>query len=168
MEDLLTIIIAAAVGLYSILAGRKKPPTTSSPQPSPVEDDSYDMVEEYLEETPSPQVNEPVNSEPSVMDVLGKILTGDFGGLTTQKPSTSSPLDTEYHDPMEKRRRAQIAKERTRKAERSEQERFEQTTNVDVPTPISDSLRDPSSLKKAIILREVLDRPKALRRSTRV
>jgi hypothetical protein len=168
VEDLLTIIIALAVGLYSILAGRKKPPTTSSPQPSPVEYESYDTDQEYLEEAPSPKANQPVTSEPSMMDVLGKILTGDMSDFESKPKPFPSQQETEYVDPLAAPRLRQSQQAHQRKLRIAEEERLEDIANLPQGTPLRDNLRDPYALKRAIILKEVLDRPKSLRRSTRI
>lgn len=168
MEDILTIIIAISVGLYSILAGRKKPPTTTRPQPSPEEYENYEIAEESEEEKPLPSTARTPSEEPSMMDVLGRILTGDLEGLSTKPKSVPTQIDYEYTDPLGDSRRSQKIKASERKLKIAEEERIELLENKPLPTPIRDNLREPKALKQAIILKEVLDRPKALRRGTRV
>jgi hypothetical protein len=168
VEDILTIAIALAVGLYSILAGRKKPPATTRPQPSPEEYESYEDLNEYEEERTLPQPAQSSSTEPSVMDVLGKILTGDLDGLATKPKPVPSPIDQEYKDPFGASRRSQNQRAHERKLKIAEEERVERLESMPAETPIRDNLREPQALKQAIILKEVLDRPKSLRRTARI
>jgi len=167
VEDILTIIIALAVGLYSILAGRKKQPTTSPRQPVPEEYEGYESDEEFEQERSIPQSSQPT-TEPSMMDALGKILTGDMSDFGNKPKPVPSQYENEYVDPLAAPRLRQSQQAKERKLRIAEEERLEDIANLPQATPLRDNLRDPYALKRAIILKEVLDRPKSLRRSARI
>ena len=166
MEDLVTIVIAIAIGLFSLLAGQKN--KNKKPAPKSESDDHGYIPAEVLErelavETTSSAKNNP----PSALDILGRILSGDLSDLVGQTKPQPQVVDSEYVDPMAAKRRKQAKKDADKK-ERWDIEDLISKKKVKAPTPTALALSKPGALKQAIIVSEVLDKPLALRRRRNV
>lgn len=162
MEDLITIIIAALVGLFSLLGSRKKKtPAPSAPSPDEiVVTDEYGKPVAYESGTP-PQVRpRPASSkEESPFDVLGRVLRGDFSDFEAETKRPKIPVDVEFSDPVAARRKPA----KTKKASAPE------PIAVRRPAPKRNASRpafnDREALRNAVLMQEILGPPKARRRS---
>ncbi len=156
MEDLITIIIAALVGIFSLLGSRKK---QAPPKLPPSVDDMVITDEQgrpirtgYESGTPPASSPRQAPASESTFDVLGRILRGDFSGFEPQRPRI--PAD-EYSDPAASRRKA-------REAEMKKlPEIVVRPKAVATPSPMRPALRDRQALREAIITHEILGPPKA-------
>lgn len=191
MEDLITLVIAIAIGLASMLAGQKNKNKNKSKNTrtgtstdtgtntgeswssgSVGADVSYSnggdsVPSELLERELSGSAETSGKStQPSALDILGRILSGDLSDLVGQPKPQPKAVDAEYVDPMTARRKRQVEQQ----AERKRQNELEELRNKqqDVAlSPIAASLRDPVALRQAIVVNEVLNKPLALRRQKR-
>ncbi len=166
MEDIITLVIAIAIGLASMLAGQRNKTKTKAPKQSTEELDH--IPSEVLERELDAQTTGSAKaSQPSTLDILGRILSGDFSDLVGQpKPKPHVP-DNEYVDPMLASRRRQAKRNADQKEQRQLEElKFAQQARK--PSPTSETLHNPATLRQAIIVSELLDKPVSLRRRKKV
>lgn len=164
MEDLITIVIAIAIGLASMLAGQKN--KKKVPKPSNSESDG--IPSEVLErELSGASETSAKTAQPSTLDILGRILSGDLSDLIGQPKPPPQVVDSEYVDPMTARRRRQ-AKEEAERKQQQELIALRSKKKVEPMSPIAASLQDPASIRQAIVVNEVLNKPLSLRRHRRV
>lgn len=187
MEDLITLVIAIAIGLASMLAGQKNKNksknksndkskssdgwSTSTGAADVTYSGDGDSVPSELLERELSGVSESSGKsaqQPSTLDILGRILSGDLSDLIGQPKPQPKAVDAEYFDPMASRRRRQTEQvaERRRVSELEELNRRKAAEDVTL-SPIVSSLRDPAALRQAIVVNEVLNKPVALRRPKR-
>ncbi len=166
MEDLITLVIAIAIGLASMLAGQRNKNKKKTP-PQPSEELDY-IPPEVLEKEMSVETTSAAKaSQPSALDILGRILSGDLSDLTGQTKPKPQVLDSEYVDPMLAGRQRQ-SKRNAEQKERRELEELKFTQQVKPPSPTSQALHNPATLRQAIIVSELLDKPVSMRRRKRV
>jgi hypothetical protein len=166
MDDLLTIVIAIAIGLFSLLAGQRNKNKQNAPKKQGEELDYIpaEVLERELDEVESAPSK---NTQPSALDVLGRILSGDLSDLVGQPKPQTHRADSEYVDPMMAKKRKQAKKDADKK-ERWDIEDLLMVKKVKPPSPTALALRQPGALRQAIIVSELLDKPMALRRRKRV
>lgn len=164
MENLVTLAVAVAIGLFSLFAGQRNKNKTAPRQQN--EDVDYDPSEELEQELSTQTSSSTQNSQHSTLDVLGRILTGDLSDLVGQPKKRPSEVDHEYVDPMVARRRKQTQKEADSK-ERWDIEDLLSKKKVKPPSPTALALRTPGALRQAIIISELLDKPVSKRRRNR-
>lgn len=165
MEDLITLVIAIAIGLASLIAGQKNKQKKTTPSRN--SDDANSIPAEVLERELS-GVSEASSTpkQPSTLDILGRILSGDLSDLIGQPKPEPQVVEREYSDPLVARRRRQAEQE----AERKRKHELEELQLKSKPAELSataSSLRNPEALRQAIIVNEILNKPKSLRRQRR-
>jgi type IV secretory pathway VirB10-like protein len=166
MEDLLTLVIAIAIGLFSLFAGQRNKNKKTAPNQQS-NDIDYVPTEELEREHTAETTASPQSAQPSALDILGRILTGDLSDLVGQPKPRTPAHDSEYIDPMSARRRAQTKKEADKK-ERWDIEDLLSKKKVKPPSPTALALRKPGALRQAIIINELLDKPVSKRHRNRV
>jgi len=166
MEDLVTIVIAISIGLFSLLAGQRNKNKKTAPKQQGDELDYIpaEVLERELGSEPSTQSQ---SAQPTAFDILGRILSGDLSDLVGTPKSQSRVADSEYVDPMIAKRRRQAKKDADTK-ERWDIEDLLTVKKVKPQTPTASALSKPGALQQAIIFSEVLDKPLALRRRKKV
>lgn len=191
MEDLITLVIAIAIGLASMLAGQKNKNKSKNTRTGTSTDTGTNTGESWSsgsvgadvsysnsgDSVPSELLERELSgsaetsgksTQPSALDILGRILSGDLSDLVGQPKPQPKAVDAEYVDPMASRRRRQTEQvaERRRVSELEELNRRKAAEDVTL-SPIVSSLRDPAALRQAIVVNEVLNKPVALRRQKR-
>ncbi len=166
MEDLITLAIAVAIGLASMLAGQRNKNKKKTPKQQSEELDYIPPDE--LEKELSVETSSAAKGSPSsALDILGRILSGDLSDLTNQPKSQPKTLDSEYVDPMIAGRQRQLKRSAEQKA-RMEIDELKFTQKVRPPSPTSQALYNPTVLRQAIVVSELLDKPVSMRRRKRV
>jgi hypothetical protein len=166
MEDLITLVIAIAIGLASMFAGQRNKNKKTAPKQQSEEVDgmSAEELERVLRSETSTATT---TAQPSAFDILGRILTGDLSDLVGQPKHKPQAVDSEYVDPMMAKRRIQTKKDADKK-ERWDIEDLLAVKKVKPQTPTAIALSKPGALRQAIIVSEVLDKPLAMRRRKKV
>jgi len=166
MEDLITIVIAIAIGLFSLMAGQRNKNKKTAPKQQGDELDYIpaEVLERELSEESSSKSQ---SAQPTAFDILGRILSGDLSDLVGQPKPQQRVVDSEYVDPMIAKRRRQAKKDADTK-ERWDIEDLLTVKKAKPQTPTASALGKPGALRQAIIFNEVLDKPLALRRRNKV
>lgn len=165
MEDLITLVIAIAIGLASLIAGQKNKNKKTAPRRDSDDADSIptDVLERELSGVPESTSQ---TKQPSALDILGRILSGDLSDLMGQPKPEPQVVEREYSDPLAARRRRQAEQE----AERKRKLELEELNLKSKPVELSataTSLRNPEALRQAIVVNEILNKPVSLRRQRR-
>ncbi len=166
MEDLIIIVIAIAIGLFSLISGQRNKNKKTEPKQQGDELGYIpaEVLERELDAEPSSQSQ---HTQPTAFDILGRILSGDLSDLVGQPKTQPRLADSEYVDPMIAKRRRQAKKDADTK-ERWDIEDLLTVKKAKPQTPTASALSKPGALQQAIIFSEVLDKPLALRRRKKV
>ena len=161
MEDLITLVIAIAVGLASMLAGQRNKNKRPAPRPQSEEYDEVppDLLERELD---GPQTSTSP-AQPTPLDILGRILTGDMGVLTEKPKPPARGTEGEFMDPIREKRRLQARME-AEKRDHLERENIRNKREKPPEKSVLVDFKKPEALRQAIVMSEVLDQPLAIRR----
>jgi len=165
MEDYIGLIIAAIIGITSLFAAqKKKQQEAGSKSGTLAEDDTID-IEALDAELSMAEGQSASKGQPSTMDILGKILTGDFSDLIPQPtPPPSVPVArAEYVDPIKARNKKSAERDALFEEDRVKEKARKKALTDNVSMVEQITAGNKAAIGEAIILGEIFNKPVSMR-----
>jgi len=164
MEDYIGLIVAAIIGIISFFASQKKKQDVDKSKAGTLAEDDVINVEALDAELTMDGNTPSQKAQPSTIDILGKILTGDFSDLIPQAPTPPTPVvRSEYIDPIKARNKRNAELEALFDEDRiKEKARRRALSNTESTIELITS-GNKAALGESIILGEILSKPVSMR-----
>lgn len=169
MEDYIGLIIAAIIGITSLFAAQKKKQQEAGSKSGTLAIDDTIDVEALDTELSMAEGQSASKGQPSTMDILGKILTGDFSDLIPQPTPPPAPVvRTEYIDPIKARNKKSAERDALFEEDRIKEKARKKALTDNVSLIEQITAGNKAAIGEAIILGEIFNKPVSMRNKRNV